>query len=294
MKTDLHMHSHFSLDGEYSPKVLAELCKKNNLQTVALTDHNSTRGVAAFLEQAKALGLTALSGIEIDCTCQGVDLHLLGYDFDADARCFSELERDILNQKRLSSKKRIDIIHSLGIPFEDEKVLSLAKDGIVVGEMIAEAALLDEHGLSNPLLLPYRPGGSRADNPYVNFFWDYFSQGKPAYLPVEYPSFEEALAMITGNGGFAVVAHPVNTLQKREAVLAFLTKCGLKGLEVFSSYHKPADICYYRTLADKYGLLKTGGSDFHGKTKPEVGLGDAPGMTAEDEKILLSQIRMSS
>ena len=84
------------------------------------------------------------------------------------------------------------ILKDTGIFFEEEKVLAMSRDGVVVGETIAEAALADDRNSENPLLVPYREGGERSDNPYVNFFWDYCSQGKPAYLPVSYPSFEEA------------------------------------------------------------------------------------------------------
>lgn len=287
MTIDLHMHSDISLDGEFEPKQLAALCRKSGLQTAALTDHNSVRGVEAFCKAAKSEGIHPVRGIEIDCTCEDVNLHLLGYHIDSSDRRYRDLEEEILQQKREASGEEMKIIQELGIYFDEVQVRKLSREGIVVGEMIAEAALQDARNEKNPLLQPYRRGGSRENNPYVNFFWDFFSQGKPAYIPVRYPSFEEALKLIQETGGFGVIAHPVNTVEKREEMISKMIQKGVAGIEVFCSYHKPEDVSYYEKLADTYKVIKTCGSDFHGKTKPSVYLGDISGATQKDRETLL-------
>lgn len=286
MTIDLHMHSNISLDGEFQPKQLAALCRKKGLHTAALTDHNSVRGVEEFCKAAKNEGIHPVRGIEIDCTCEDVNLHLLGYQIDISDRRYRDMEEEILEQKRESSGEEMKIIQELGIYYEEAEVRKLSKEGIVVGEMIAEAALQDVRNEKNPLLQPYRRGGSRENNPYVNFFWDFFSQGKPAYIPVRYPSFQEALKLITETGGFAVIAHPVNTVEKREKMISGMIREGAAGIEVFCSYHTPEDVIYYKKLADTCHVIKTCGSDFHGKTKPSVYLGDISGATQKDEEAL--------
>lgn len=290
MRQDLHMHSDISLDGEFPPGTLAHMCAAAGLEFAALTDHNSVRGEREFALAAKDCGMRTLTGIELDCTCEGVDLHLLGYGIDIEDERFYKIEKEILDQKRESSYKRMEIIRKMGICFEEKTAYRLAKNGIVVGEMIAEAALADERNVCNALLAPYRPGGARAKNPYVNFFWDFCSQGKPAFIPVSYMSFEEALSLIRDTGGVAVIAHPVNTVGRREKMIEYMASCGVAGLEVFSSYHTQEDVLYYRKQAEKLGLFMTGGSDFHGKTKPAVHLGDTCGMQEKEQDQSISSL----
>lgn len=103
---------------------------------------------------------------------------------------------------------------------------------------------------------------------------------------MSYISFEDALRLIQDTGGFAVIAHPVNTAGRREEMVSYMINQGVTGLEVFSSYHSQPDIDYYKELAERYHVIKTCGSDFHGKTKPAVHLGDTNGMTAADKEEL--------
>lgn len=270
---DLHMHSIISLDGEYTPAELAHLCFDNGLKTVALTDHNSVRGVSEMIRETKKLGINAITGIELDCTCEDLDLHILGYGIDINDKRFEEIENDVLAQKQKTCRQTLNILSQAGIHFDMDKVMSLARDGVVVGEMIAEAALQDDRNLDNPLMKPYYPGQSRSDNPYVNFFWDFCSQGKIAFLPVHYISADEAISLIRDTGGAAVIAHPGATVKRREDLISRMVSSGVTGLEVYSSYHDEEQIAYYEQLAEKFHLVKTMGSDFHGKTKPAVKLG---------------------
>lgn len=291
MKIDLHMHSSYSLDGEFSPEQLAVLCKKSGLQAAALTDHNSVRGVESFCKSAKEQGIFAVTGIELDCDCEDVSLHLLGYHIDSSDRRFRDLEEKVLQQKREVSREEMRRIRDLDIVFDEAELMKLAREGIVVGEMIAEVALHDKRNEKNPLLLPFRPGGERSDNPYVNFYWDFCSRGKPGYVPVSYISFEDAFRLIQDTGGFAVIAHPVNTVGRREEMVSYMINQGVAGLEVFSSYHSQPDIDYYKALTERYHVIKTCGSDFHGKTKPAVHLGDTNGFTTKDAEELFSFIQ---
>lgn len=276
---DLHMHSQISLDGEFTPERLAEICRDSGIKVAALSDHNSVRGVERMMTACSRFGIRAIPAIELDCTFDGVDLHLLGYGIDFQDSRYRELEEGILAQKKGNSTRMMKILKEAGILFDEEKVLALSRDGIVVGETIAEAALADDRNADNPLLVPYRKGGERADNPYVNFFWDYCAQGKPAYLPVSYPSFEEAQKLITETGGISVIAHPINTVGRSRERIGALKEKGAAGLEVYSSYHAKEDIEWFHELAEELELLETMGSDFHGKTKPSV----FPGRTGADE-----------
>lgn len=270
---DLHMHSEASLDGEYSPGQLARLCHEKGLKVAALSDHNSVRGVEEMMACCARFGIRSIPAVELDCTFDGVDLHLLGYGIDYHDGRYAKLESRILSGKKENSRHAMKILREAGIIFDEDKVLALSRNGIVVGETIAEAALADERNHNNPLLLPYRPGGGRDDNPYVNFFWDFCSQGKPAYFPADYPTFEEAQQLIEDTGGISVIAHPINTVGKNRDRIRAMVKMGVSGLEVFSSYHTAEDVKWFHELAEELKLLETMGSDFHGKTKPSVVLG---------------------
>lgn len=133
-------------------------------------------------------------------------------------------------------------MQNLGIHFEIEKVLDLAIEGVVTGEMIAEVALEDKRNQNNLLLEPYRKNEKRSDNPYVNFYWDFCSQGKPAYVSVQFIGLNEAIQLIRKARGIAVLAHPGINIGQDQKILEGIVACGV-------------DI------------------DFHGKTKPAIKLG---------------------
>ncbi|MFV0242919.1 MAG: PHP domain-containing protein [Lacrimispora sphenoides] len=270
---DLHMHSNISNDGEYSPSQLLQLCKQHGLKTVALADHNSVRGIEDAQKSANELGIEFIRAIELDCQFEGVNLHLLGYGIDPTVPEFEKNEMDILKKEQDASSKLINLVQDLGIHLEIEEVLDLAIEGVVTGEMIAEAALEDKRNQNNPLLEPYRKNGKRSDNPYVNFYWDFCSQGKPAYVPIQFLGLNEAIQLIRKARGIAVLAHLGINIGQEQKILEGIVSCGIDGMEVYSSYHDESMVAFYVKQAEKFHLLKTMGSDFHGKTKPAIKLG---------------------
>ncbi|HBE85752.1 MAG TPA: phosphatase [Lachnoclostridium sp.] len=270
---DLHMHSNISNDGEYTPSQLIQLCKQHGLKTVALADHNSVRGIGDAEKSANESGIELISAIELDCQFEGVNLHLLGYGIDPTVSEFEKNEMDILKKEQNASSKLIHLVQELGIHLEIEEVLDLAIEGVVTGEMIAEVALEDKRNRNNPFLEPYRKNGKRSDNPYVNFYWDFCSQGKPAYVPIQFLGLNEAIQLIRKARGIAVLAHPGINIGQDQKILESIVTCGIDGLEVYSSYHDENMVAFYNNQAEKFHLLKTMGSDFHGKTKPAIKLG---------------------
>jgi len=139
--------------------------------------------------------------------------------------------------------------------------------------MFAEVLLEKEEYLNHKLLEPYRENKERSDNPFVNFYWDFYSQGKPCYVKVDFPDIKEAIGIIKDNGGKAVLAHPGNNLKNRFELFDEIVKTGIDGVEVFCSYHDKEATEYFYKKAIEYSLIITCGSDYHGKTKPSVKLG---------------------
>lgn len=290
---DLHMHSNYSNDGEFSPDQLVHLCLKAGLTHAAIADHNSTKGVDEAVSAAEGTSLMIIPAIEMDCEMDGINIHMLGYGIDHSDSIFSEIGADLHKQEQDNSEQLMNLVRQLGIDFDDELISELSIDGVVTGEMIAEAALIYDAENKNPLLDPYRGDGYRSDNPYVNFYWDFCSQGKPAYTPFRFISLSQAIEIIHANHGVSVLAHPGVNVKEDAIFLAKIIAEGIAGIEVYSSYHNNAQVRFYRDAALSKELLVTCGSDFHGKTKKSIKIGGT-GCDGQEEKIiteLLDRIR---
>lgn len=286
---DLHMHSYYSDDGEFEPKQLIDLCLEKNIKYFSIADHNSVRGIKEAKEYCVGKNINIIPAIELDCTFNEINLHVLGYGIDYDKTVFYDIEDNIIKQEQFASKKRMKLVKELGIDFSDEVINSLSRNGVVNGEMIAEAAMKFDKNHENPLLMPYYENGSRSDNPYVNFYWDYCAQGKAAYAEVSFISLQEAINIIEESGGIPILAHPGNNIKENINLLEQIISCGIKGIEVYSSYHSKEQVEFYKKFSLKHKLLLTCGSDFHGKTKPSIVIGGTDCEGIEDK--IISQLK---
>ena len=286
---DLHMHSYYSDDGEFEPKQLIDLCLEKNIKYFSIADHNSVRGIKEAKEYCVGKNINIIPAIELDCTFNEINLHVLGYGIDYDKTVFYDIEDNIIKQEQFASKKRMKLVKELGIDFSDEVINSLSRNGVVNGEMIAEAAMEFDKNHENPLLMPYYENGSRSDNPYVNFYWDYCAQGKAAYAEVSFISLQEAISIIEESGGIPILAHPGNNIKESINLLEQIISCGIKGIEVYSSYHSKEQVEFYKKFSLKHKLLLTCGSDFHGKTKPSIVIGGTDCEGIEDK--IISQLK---
>lgn len=288
---DLHMHSFYSDDGEFKPRELVDLCLEKNIKYFSIADHNCAKAIEEAKEYCRGKDIEIIPAIELDCTIDKVNLHVLGYGIDYRKSIFNEIEENIIFQEQAASKKRMKLVRELGIDFSDEDIKSLSRNGVVNGEMIAEAAIKFDKNHENSLLMPYYENGSRSDNPYVNFYWDYCAQGKPAYAEVKFIDLQEAIKIIEESGGIPVLAHPGNNVKENMNLLESIISCGIKGIEVYSSYHSKEQVSFYREFALKHNLLLTCGSDFHGKTKPSIFIGDTD--CEKNEEIIISELKKS-
>ena len=283
-KIDLHMHSIASLDGEFTTQQLIDIAYFQQLNIIAIADHNSTK---AYHQVYNAKDIKLIPAIELDCVLEGVDYHLLGYFIHPFDEVYDKIEEDILNQERQASHKRLSMLKKhLHLHIALDELDALSRDGIYVPETICEVAMKDERNKDNPYLQPYFKGGNRSDNPYVNFYWDYCSQGKIAYTKINFMSMQDAIAIIHKQGGFAVLAHPGNNVKEKSERIAALKQVDLDGIEVYSSYHNKEQVAFYQQFALANNLLQTCGSDFHGKTKPNVKMGQCQMPKSEEEKLI--------
>lgn len=275
---DLHMHSKYSEDGEFMPSELVRQCAEKGVRVMSVTDHNCAKANEEAANAAKQNGITYIPGIEIDCAFQDTNFHVLGYGIDFRNSDFEAIERNIDDQSLQASLDRLTETQVLGFGNITEKNMwALSKNnywkGSWSGEMFAEVLLAMPEYADHPLLKPYRPGGERSDNPYVNFYWDYYSQGKPCYAKIDYPAMEKIIDIIHRNHGAAVIAHPGVNLKGKDFLFEDILNLGIDGIEAFSSYHNLRQAAYYYKIAQERNMFVTCGSDYHGKTKPSIGIG---------------------
>ncbi len=273
MKADLHIHSRHSNDGELPVHEIIQRCRLQQVDTFSITDHNSVQAHREAVPACREAGPGFIPGIEIDCQHRGIDLHLLGYQIQWQSPDFSELE-EMMDKKIMDAfPEMVRKLDRAGIRVDMYEVLEKAGGDLPSGELIAEVLLTNKAYHPHPLLLPYMEGGARSDMPYINFYHDFFAQGKPAYVKIEHMPFEEAVELVKKNAGIPIVAHPGLNLKGREEVVLELIEQGAEGWEVFNNYHTPAQIRYLAETAMKERVLITCGSDFHGKTKPLIEVG---------------------
>ena len=252
---DLHCHSTAS-DGTLSPTELARSAAEAGLTGVALTDHDTVEGVTEFLKAGLAVGLEAVGGVEISLEHPGT-MHLLGYNVAGRPGIPEALER--LKTFRVERNlKMLDLLGRQGYYLSWERLLEKSGGGQMGRPHFA--ALLLEKGYFK----------SREE-----VFDKLLAKGRPGYVDKVRLSPSEGLAMIRAAGWAPVLAHPVSlglTAVEWPGLLTELTDGGLLGLEVLHPSHSVEQHEFFLSLARKFGLAPTAGSDFHGANKPAVTL----------------------
>lgn len=251
MKIDLHIHSNFS-DGAYSPSELIALAKDNDVQVVALADHDSVSGISGATAAGVAVGIDVIPAVELSVQFnEWRDVHLLGYGIDHSDTLFLR-NLDGFSHRREGRNDQIlekvnDALLAEGrTPIERNRVISFAQ-GVMGRPHIARALL--ERG-------------------YVDNVEDAFRRYLiPCNVPKSYWLIHEAIAEIHRIGGVAVLAHPTSItkdLNLLAIIISDLQQVGLDGIEVFNNMGWPQEIEFLRRLALANGLLMTAGSDYHG------------------------------
>jgi hypothetical protein len=245
-RIDLHLHSTAS-DGVFTPSEVVRKAAYLNLKYMALTDHDSIDGLAeAFTEAEKHPGLTLIPGVEVSTDVAAGDVHILGYFIDwHDPELLRRLT--IMRASRLDRGQAIvQRLGELGMPLEWARVKEIAGDAVIGRPHIAQAML--EKGYIKYL-------GEAFDK--------YISRGGPGYVERIKLDPIEAVALIRAAGGVPVMAHPL-TLPNVETLIEALVPAGLAGIEVYYASFKDWEIEKLKRLAEKLGLVATGGTDYHG------------------------------
>jgi predicted metal-dependent phosphoesterase TrpH len=272
---DLHIHTTASSDGIHNPEEIFQFANSQQIRYLAFADHNSINSVPDGIKLAKKYKINFISGIEINTNHFEHDLHILAYGFDPSSNDFKLWLNEIEKKRWEQARGRVEKLKKLGFAIDWEDVIKEGAPNVVpTGINFLKALLGREENSSDPRLSPYRPGGNRSDSPYLNFYLDYLRGGKPAYVPQENVESIKVIPKILDFNAIPVLAHPSDTPLE---FIEPLVSAGLKGMEVFSSYHDEETTKKWLEIAKIYNLLLTAGSDFHGlSVKPNVKLGGIP------------------
>ncbi|TNY36896.1 PHP domain-containing protein [Thermomonospora catenispora] len=249
MRIDLHSHSTAS-DGTEPPAHVVRRAREAGLDVLALTDHDTTAGLAEA-EAALPDGLTLVAGMELSCARDGLSIHLLAYLFDpAEPALAAECAR-IRRARDERGRLMVERLAELGVPITWERVTALA-GGAAVGRPHIARAMVDAGVI---------------DDPAEAFTERWIGDGGRAHVHRHAPDPVEAVRLVRGAGGVAVLAHPRAMRRGRtvsDALIAELAGAGLFGVEVDHADHDEADRARLRGLAAELGLAVTGSSDDHG------------------------------
>jgi len=250
---DLHLHTHFS-DGTFSPEELAEHGERVGLSVMSLTDHDTIGGCERMAAACAGRGIEFITGCEFTVGHDDTELHILGYLLDTHHhRLCSELAK-FQEVRRNRIHEMVERLQKNGVEITSEDVMSIANNDAPGRPHIGRALV-----------------AKRVCSSLDEAFRRWLKKGKPAWVPKAKLSSDEAIELIHEAGGLAVIAHP--GLYHRDDVIPALVEMGIDGIECLYTRHSTTMTEHYLMLAEKYGLLVTGGSDCHGenKGKPLIG-----------------------
>jgi hypothetical protein len=263
---DLHSHTNES-DGTFTPHELVELAIERGVEALAITDHDTFAGHDQALPEARSRGLDLVCGIELSTRVPGTKsftVHLLTYFLhQPPTEEFREWLGELLAGRRDRNLRLIASLRDKGVDIELAEVERLGRT--LTGRPHFARILIDKGYAAN----------------FDEAFKRYLGESAPTYVERFAPFVAEAIQKVLDAGGIPVLAHPIRLgirdAAAEEDFIRDLRDSGLRGIEVFHSDHRPADMERYAGIAAKLNLLVTGGSDFHGANKPNISLGTGQG-----------------
>ncbi len=260
---DLHTHSNYS-DGTLTPAELVREAAEHGICALALTDHNTVDGLGELFEAGETYGIETVGGVELTCEYEKCEIHLLGLFVGEECSAsIDEYCSELASGKYESNVKLTEALADAGYVIDSiEEIYARSCHGNVNRAHIAESLIA--HG--------YVSSVSEA-------FSGLLSPERGYYKPPKRPDAIETVRMIKRIGGIAVIAHPYMSLssEQLELFLPKAKKAGLDAMESFYSKYTPATHALARATADRYGLLESGGSDYHGARKAEIAMSSADG-----------------
>lgn len=268
---DLHTHSTES-DGTLTPEELMQLAADTGLSAIALTDHDTVGGLSKAEPVARQLGIELIPGIELSTDYNGTEVHMLGFYIDNTNPAFLAKLQEFIDSRDVRNEKMAFLLQKEGFDITLEQLYQEYPESVITRAHFAR--YLVEHGFVK-------------DRDTV--FRKYLGDNCRCYVPREKITPFEAIDLIRLGGGFSFFAHPLLCHMNHDRLRFFvkdLKKAGLTGMEAIYSMNTPGDERNMKKLAEEFGLLISGGSDFHGENKPYIHLGTGRGNLRIPESIL--------
>lgn len=247
MPSDLHTHTTFS-DGKLTPEELISAARQAGLSYLAITDHDTVDGVAHLYENGfyPTKGVRVIPGIEFSAHHPTREIHVLGFNVDIYNSELTDKLNDVTEARWTRFSEMVAKLQKLGYDIREKDVLAVAG---------ASKSISRSH-----------IGRVLVSKGYFKTVRDAFSEllqkGQPAYVPHYRLEVADIISLIHQAGGKAVLAHP--KLIWDDSLVEEICRSGIDGIEVFYPQHNPEDTAHYLALVEKYQLLPSGGSDFHG------------------------------
>lgn len=268
---DLHVHTKFS-DGTDTPAATVLRGVNRGLAAIAITDHDTVAGVQEGIDQGLNSGLEVISGVELSAVINGKSIHVLGYGLKAESPPLLESLGKIQTARKKRNREIIERLRDMGISINMEDLQNCSQGG-QAGRPHFARILQQKHIVGNS----------------EEAFRCYLGSNGAAYVPREVLTAEEAINIIRKAGGLAVLAHPFTIDIDQTGLTKLIEKLrdyGLAGLEVFYPSHSQEAQAELVRLSKKFNLIITGGSDYHGKAKPNIRMGRIFGNQAIPYRIL--------
>jgi len=253
-KCDLHIHSVFS-DSDATIEEIFKTAKEKGVSSIAITDHDTVDGLALARKASDTYGVELVEGIELSAQKDDIEIHILGYFMDYQNEKLKRELSDICILRKERLVKMIDKLKTLGLKLNSDEIFAKTKNAIPT--RLHLALYLIQKGYAKSI---------------GQAFEKYLSPGKPGYIARFKYSIEEAIKLIKNYGGLAFLAHP-NAIPDQSWIEEFIS-LGIDGLEVVYPRFSNAKILMYKNMADKFGILKSGGSDAHGSYRDFTKIGD--------------------
>lgn len=272
MPADLHVHSTAS-DGKLKPEEIIRMALAAGLRYISLTDHDTVDGIYPALESSYNTDIEVIPGIEFNTDLEGHEIHILGYYIDFKAEWFQEALKKLKIAREKRARAIIDRLSSLGIKISYNKIKEIAGFSPIGRPHIAQALINAGYVAS-----------------VEEAFGKYVGYGKAAYVSHHKIDPFRAIELIQKAKGIPVLAHP-GLLQKDEFI-PMLVKKGILGIEVYYPLHTNEMVDRYKRYCRKYGLIITGGSDYHGPglKYPTLGTVTVPDDSVKHLKILHQEL----
>ncbi len=243
---DLHIHSIWS-DGLTPPTQIARQAKHSDLSCISLTDHNILNGVAVLKRSLQKHDIKVIPGVEMTAEDEELgEVHILGYDIDTTHQPLRQELKHVMERKRKQLKKMLDGLRRDGIEITMNEVHQEAGPGYA-GRLALARLIVEKSGTPNT----------------HKAFENYLGEDGKVYTPVGIMGVNHAINIIHDAGGYAVFAHP--TIDMLDRAVQRYVDAGLDGIEVYRPGASGNEELYAEMVADDFDLLKTGGSDWHGR-----------------------------